>query len=220
MIDRQLIDLSYPLTDNMMVYPGDSRPVFEWIGRVNSEGFNGTKFTMHLHTGTHIDAPYHQLEDGAPIDQLPLSRFIGRAVLFRFREEPRSQEVPLKAVVAAELPIREGDIFVLDTGIARHAETKGYYAQFPVPSDELCEWLVGKKIGVLASDTSTIDRIGEGVNKHRILLRAGIPLVENLCHLELLPEGKAFTMFLLPIHLPGREGALCRAAAFIDFVEL
>lgn len=220
MINRELIDLSYPMTDDMMVYPGDSRPVFEWIGRVNSEGFNGTKLTMHLHTGTHIDAPFHQLENGEPIDRLPLDRFIGRAVLFRFREEPQSQEIPLEAVAAAGLPIREGDIFILDTGIARYAETKKYYTEFPVPSDALCEWLVKKKIGVLASDVSTIDRIGEGVGKHRILLRAGIPLVENLCHLERLPEGKPFTMFLLPIHLPGREAAMCRAAALRDYVEL
>ena len=40
---------------------------------------NLTAFHMCAHNGTHVDAPYHFLQEGKTIDQVDLKKFVGRA---------------------------------------------------------------------------------------------------------------------------------------------
>jgi kynurenine formamidase len=47
-------------------------------------------------------------------------------------------------------------------------------------------------------------------------LGAGIPIVENLKNLQLIPENEEFLISALPIKLKGRDGAPCRAIAITD----
>ena len=64
MSNHRIVDLTYTVSSEMLVYPGTERPTFQWIGRVNSEGYNLTRMTMLVHTGTHVDAPKHFLDQG------------------------------------------------------------------------------------------------------------------------------------------------------------
>lgn len=60
------------------VYDGDPNPKVEWMSKTQyGEDYNLSVVTMCTHTGTHIDAPFHYIDDGAKIDELPLSRFYG-----------------------------------------------------------------------------------------------------------------------------------------------
>lgn len=60
------------------VYDGDPNPKVDWMSKTQyGEDYNLSVVTMCTHTGTHIDAPFHYIDDGAKIDELPLSRFYG-----------------------------------------------------------------------------------------------------------------------------------------------
>jgi arylformamidase len=217
----RIVDLSYRVSDDMVVYPGMERPVFRCVYRVNSEGANLTKMSMMVHTGTHVDAPKHFLDDSPGIDELPLDRLYGRARMFRFRQAPAGQEITLSDVMASGFDMEEGGIFVLSTGIERCAGTPEYNRRFPLPSTDLLEWLVGKKIRAYMTDAPAIDPVNtKDSSKHHLILGAGIPIVENLCNLESLPEDRYYLIFALPIKLGGREGAPCRAVAFPDMESL
>ena len=146
MTQSRIIDLSYPIKSDMLVYPGTERPAFQWVGRVNSEGFNLTRMSMLVHTGTHVDAPAHYIENGAAIDEIPLERLFGKARLFRYREEPRGQEITSQDLRAAGFELEDDMIFVLETGIEKFGETREYNQLFPVPSDELLHYLISKKV--------------------------------------------------------------------------
>ena len=216
-----IIDLSYPIKSDMLVYPGTERPVFQWVGRVNSEGFNLTRMSMLVHTGTHVDAPAHFIENGAAIDEIPVERLFGKAKLFRYQKEPRGQEITSHDLSAAGFELENDMIFVLETGIEKYGETRKYNELFPVPSDELLHYLIGKKIKAYMTDATATDAVGAKTSfKHQILLGAGIPIVENLMNLHRLPENRLFLVSALPIRLSGREGAPCRAVAITDIEAL
>jgi kynurenine formamidase len=129
----RIIDLSYPITDDMLVYPEMERPGMQWLGKVNSEGFNLTRLSMVVHTGTHVDAPLHFLEDAATIDTLALDRLFGTAVMFNYKQPPLSQEITLQDLETDGFELKENSIFVMHTGIQAFAETRDYNHRFPVP---------------------------------------------------------------------------------------
>ena len=221
MKEATIIDLSYPLQSDMLVYPGHERPVFQWLGKLNSEGYNLTRVSMNVHTGTHVDAPSHFIDDGSTMDNVPLDRLFGTAKLFRFTKAPAGQEITMDDVISSGFDLEENHIFVLETGIEKFAETAKYSEAFPVPSDDLLSFLIEKKIKAYMTDAPAIDLVGSEANaKHKILLGAEIPIVENLKNLPQLPENQPFLISALPIRLVGREGAPCRAVAFPEIAGL
>jgi len=76
------IDISQPLTNDMATFPGDEPFQFsltytkEQIGSANIG-----QMSASLHTGTHIDAPFHYDSDGKTVDEIDLDRYIGRATV-------------------------------------------------------------------------------------------------------------------------------------------
>ena len=217
----RIVDLSYTISSDMLVYPHTERPTCQWVGRVNSEGYNLTRITMLVHTGTHVDAPRHFLDDVPGIDELALGRFFGTCRLFRCGGMPSSREITLGEVQSSGFDLQQGDIFVLATGIEALAEKKEYNTRYPFPSNDLVQWLIAKKIAAYMTDATSVDPVSaEGSPNHHLILGAGIPIVENLRNLKELPTGKPFFICALPLKLGGREGAPCRAMALPDVESL
>jgi arylformamidase len=217
----RVVDLSYTISNNMLVYPDTEQPSFQWIRRVNPEGVNLTRVTMLVHTGTHVDAPKHFLDNVPCIDEITLDHFFGPCKLFRYSKKPASQEITLEEVQRSGFNLKQGDIFLMATGIEAFAETREYNLLYPVPSEELIRWLISKKIKAYMTDATSVDPVDAGVSpRHHLLLGAGVPIVENLCNLDQLPEGKSFIVCALPLKLGGREGAPCRAVALPDIETL
>ena len=218
MKEKRMIDLSYTLCSDMLVYPGHERPTFQWLGRANLEGYNLTRFTMNVHTGTHVDAPKHFLDDAMCIDEVPLQKLFGRASIFEYNKKLCGQEITLEEITSSGFVLKEDTIFVLETGIEKYAESSQYIEIFPVPSKEVVDWLISKKIRAYMTDATAVDPFGtkESPN-HHLLLGADIPIVENLKNLHLIPADKEFWISALPLKLKGRDGAPCRAIAILDF---
>ena len=214
--NKKIVDLTFPVRDDMMVYPGLARPVFQWMGRDFSEGYNSTKFIMEIHTGTHIDAPLHFVPNGDPIDRLSLDHFYGQAQLCRLAEEPTGQEISLDTLAKQCPPVKKGQILVLDTGVYRYFGQSDFFKRYPVLTDEAAQWLIDSGVVTLATDAPSVDPVGTPTAPiHHIILGAGIPIVENLANLNLLPSGKEFLFIALPLKLQSREGSPCRAVAIV-----
>ncbi len=212
----RIIDLSYPLEDSMLVYPNNERPTFSWKARANSEGYNLTRMTMIVHTGTHVDSPMHFLAGGDPIDEMPLDCFYGEARLFRVKSGPNSKEFgPDDLSPSLEL-LEDGAIFIVDTGVHRHAHTAEYNSLYPWPSTELIELLLNKKIRCYMTDATAVDPVGSPDSPvHKALFKGGVPIVENLANLSELPDKESFVVSAAPLKLAGREGSPCRAFAVL-----
>lgn len=213
----RILDLSYPLSPEMVVWPGNRRPVYEWLERLETGAANVTYMSLCVHTGTHVDSPLHFSTEGVTIDRLPLDHFWGQARLFVLPNRYENYEIPKSAVSETDFEFGDATIFILSTGIEACAEKQDYNLRFPYPSIELLEWLLEQGMRCYMTDATSIDPYGDPISsRHRYLFSQGCPIVENLRNLNYLPINKSFTLCAMPLALSGREGSPCRAAAWLE----
>ncbi|MEM0314157.1 MAG: cyclase family protein [Candidatus Bathyarchaeia archaeon] len=210
-----IIDLSYSIEGTMMVYPGLSRPVLEWLAIYDQEGFWSSKITIPVHVGTHIDAPKHFIRDGISVDQLALNRIVGEAVLCNVIDR-QTNVITARDLEKFDNLIEPGVIVVINTEIHKKYGSYVFLKEHPYLSTDAAKWLVQKKIQALGVDMITVDRIGDTKAEcHRIILGAGIPVVEGLTNLEKLWLQR-FWFVALPLKIQNGEAAPCRVIAIIE----
>ncbi len=210
----ELIDLTVNVSPESRVWPGDKQPKFEQLATLAGDEVNISRLNMNSHSGTHIDAPSHFIAGGATIDEMPLDRFHGRAVVYRFPGKPRGGEVELEEFKASGVTLNEDDILIIDSGVRELRGNDRYYEDFPVPSTALLEWLLAKGIKCYGTDCPSIDPLeSENHKRHKLLLRQGVPIVENLTNLDGLNEFEELTFSAFPLKLKALEASPCRAVA-------
>lgn len=221
----ELIDLTLTLgSPRVTPVPGLVGVSMEPIQTHQTHARSNTKLTLATHVGTHVDAPYHFHAGGATVDNMPLQRYMGPALLLDLRKLAKEQTpIALSDLQQAggQPAALRGQIAVLFTAWAEH-ESGGprFYSQGPYLSTEGAEYLARCAVNAVAVDfpidkhpptpRSTI----RDFPVHRLLLGQGIPLIENLINLDKL-VGRRFELWALPIKLKGGDGAAARAVARI-----
>ena len=203
------IDVSLLIHEDMLFWPNDPKFQREWTARI-AEGKNAnlSKLILGSHTGTHIDAPYHFLDNGKTLEKIDISRFYGFAKVFEIKN---STKILLQDIES--LPIEEGDIVLFKTKNSLLLRENVFHEDYVGLSLEAAKYLVGKKIKTVGIDYLSIGPRGdEGREVHRTLLREEIGIIEGLDLLE-VGEGKYF-MMALPLKVKGGEGSPVRAILF------
>ena len=221
----ELIDLTLTLgSDRVAPVPGLIGVCTEPLHTHESHARSNTKLTLATHIGTHVDAPFHFHADGVTVDNMPLERYMGPALLLDLRQTAQSL-TPLSVAdlqQAGGMPDAVRDkIVVLFTGWAA-AESGGvrFYSQGPYLSNEGAAYLADNGVNAVAVDfpidkhPATPQSTIHDFPVHRLLLGQGIPLIENLINLDQL-AGREFELWALPIKLLDGDGAAARAVARI-----
>ena len=198
----KFIDLSVPLNIQTPVYPGDPITKIEKAGIFEKHGYRDHYISVGTHVGTHIDAPNHMIKDGITLDKMPIERFSGKGVYIKAQKG-----LTLEIVQGVE--IQEGDIVLLHTGMSEKYHDPEYFTAYPTLREELVRYFIEKKVKMIGIDSCSVDY--DPFPMHRILLQAGILLIENLTGLSEL-ENKKFTVFAFPIKLD-LDGAPARVVA-------
>jgi kynurenine formamidase len=199
------IDLTMPLNQLTPVYPGDPKPEFKQFASCEIEGWNAHIICMNSHFGTHIDAPWHMLKEGKRLSDFPITKFIGRAIMFDVRGQ-REIDIELDAA-------RENDILILRTDHSKLAGQSDFYERNPVISQQLANRIVEKKLSIVGIDSHTPDLYPFEI--HKLLLKHDILILENLVDLDKI-ETNTFTIMVLPMKLDKMDGAPCRVVAEIN----
>lgn len=200
----KLIDLSVPLNEKTPIYPGDPKTKIKQAGIFDKDGYEDNYICVGTHVGTHVDAPRHMIKGGRSLDQIQLDNFSGRGVLIDVRKGFNLEKVK-------QNNIRLGDIALFYTGMGHVYHKSEYYDSFPAVTEEIANYLVGKKAKMVGVDMCSVDH--EPFPVHRILLKEEILIIENLTNLESL-EGKEFKIYAFPIKLQ-IDGAPARVVAEI-----
>jgi arylformamidase len=169
---------------------------------------NLSRLDCDVHTGTHIDAPRHFLIEGATVDQLPLETLIGEAWVAHV---PDAEDVSARTLDDLDLP-RQARRLLLRTRNSewRASGETAFREDYAALTRDAAEWVVHRRIRLVGIDYLSIQRYRDPPDTHRILLRAGVVIVEGL-NLAGIPGGR-YELICLPLRLVGAEGAPARAA--------
>jgi kynurenine formamidase len=212
---RRIVDLSHPINAETQVYPGDPVVRLRPATTIDRDGYNVLHVSMGSQTGTHVDAPYHFLADGARIDAMDLSMFIGPATVVDVRGLAPRSTISWSQLEPFVTQMTSGAILVVHTGWSRHWCSPAYL-EHPYFAPDAAERIVAAGVRTVAIDAMSVDETpppgGEpgSYAAHDILLGAGCAIVENLTNLDAMDFDEPL-LSVLPIRLADADGAPVRA---------
>lgn len=206
-----VIDISVPNRVGMHAYPGDPTLQIESVRRIeNGDVCNLSLLTMGSHTGTHVDAPYHFLKDGARLGEVSLDRMIGSAVVVDLRGR---RAVDADALRRAAL--QRGDILLCRTDNSWKWDAPSFQEDFVYLTEDAASLAVECGLGAVGIDYLSIEAFGsEKFPVHHTLLGSGVFVIEGL-DLRHVQPGR-YTLVCLPLKLPDLDGAPARAVLLTE----
>jgi arylformamidase len=187
----------------MRVYPGDPKPKFEPHATIKDNNANITRITLGSHTGTHVDAQWHFLQEGNTIDRESLYKFIGEATIM-----DASGKKSITAEDFSGYDIRANEIILIYTG------TGDRLTDFTYLEVSAAEWMVEHEVKSVGIDTASVEKYGKkDAPVHKLLLAKNIGIIENLANLKQFAGTRMFFV-CLPLPLKGLDGSPARAIVF------
>lgn len=229
----RVIDLSLTLEDNMPAHKLFQRPVFAVHMSHESTKANGlgvpedpmtfqTNFISMLdHVGTHVDAFLHVNPKGAPINEMPLSMFMGKAVCFDLRHIPDLGDITAEDMEKAEAACGvkvDGHIVLLCTGFhARNYPGLDSVWKNPLLTVEATRWLYDRGSKMHGVEGPSTDKPTDDIfAQHRLCRDLGVSHWEWLVNLEALIGEGEFQFFGAPLKFKGGSGSPVRAFAIVN----
>lgn len=186
----KLYDISQEIF-SCAVYPGDPVPEKQTLcATAKGDICNLTAFSMCAHSGTHIDAPFHFLDEGKTVEQLDLSVFVGDCFLARHRGDVTAADAEniLRRSGGAERILIAGEATV---------------------TLEAAQVFANGNLLLLGNESQSVGPMDAPMAVHLALLGRGVALLEGLV-LTNIPEGR-YLLNAAPLNLAGADGAPCRA---------
>jgi arylformamidase len=201
---NKLYDISMAIHPGMQVYKNkdEKKPILKNVSNFVTGKVYETQLTLDAHTGTHIDAPLHMIENGATMDSIDLESLVGPArVLDLTHVQDGISQADLEPFA-----IQAGEWLLFKT---RNSASEEFDFEFIYLKEDAAHYLQGLKIKGVGTDGLGIERAQPNYATHRTLLGAGIHVVEGLRFKD-VPAGNYF-MVIAPLKLAGIEAAPARA---------
>lgn len=202
----------------MLVWTNYPKPEFSVMKTFEKDGVFSDKMCIAIHVGTHVDVPIHYVEGAASVEQMPVEKFVGDALVL---DTPVAEpDHPLNVddfnggMRAFGNVDPRGMILLFATGWDRHIATEELYLRScPGFSKELAERLVSLGVKAVGLDTPSLDiyKTRDSIG-HRTLLGGGLVGFENLQGITRL-TGRRVRFYGLPLNLRGASGSPIRAVA-------
>lgn len=204
-----IYDISLTISPTLPIWPGDPPLELEQFESMDKGGHNNiTKMSSCVHIGTHVDAPYHFLNDGRTVEQLPLEVLTGPCYVAQLPDgiEAITADVLERTEINSEMKR------VLFGTRNSHLWARGeseFQTDFVAITEDGAEWLVERGVQLVGVDYLSVAPYGDSIPTHTILLRAGVVLVEGL-NLSNVMRG-FYDLYCLPLKIEGSDGAPARA---------
>lgn len=210
------IDLTHTLSNELPTVPFFPTPRFQQIMTQPSHPMNVTEMQMVVHLGTHVDAPRHFYSDGPAFHEIPLERLHGPGVVWRMDKQDYGV-IGVADLEDASPAVHAGDMVALCTGWSAYFSLPRYH-RHPCLSAEAAEWLVDKRVKLLAVDFTSpdlaVNRRQPGFNwpVHHALLCHGVLVSEHVANLHLL-AGCRVEFIFGALNIENSDGAPARVIA-------
>ncbi|MBU3113752.1 cyclase family protein [Clostridium lacusfryxellense] len=206
-----IYDISMTIEKEMGVYKNieEKRPVIKFERKIPKDSINESSMYMNLHTGTHIDAPYHVDNMGATIESVELNKLITKCRVLDLTNV--IDKITKEDLINKN--IKYGEFLLLKT---KNSFTEKYEPDFVYVEKSGAEYLAQKEIIGVAIDSFGIERAQADHETHKVLFDNGITIIEGVRLKDIAP-GEYF-MCALPLKIKGVDGAPARIVLIKDLI--
>jgi len=204
----KIFDITIPLSEETPAWEGE-RGVTVTQSALKGEGsdYNISRYELSVHSGTHIDAPYHVLTDGMGVDSIPLGKLIGPVQVI---EIPDGISIITDDVLREMQIMRNASRILLKTSNSKlwdiiPAVFTSDYAGIDTSG---ATYILSSGIGLVGIDYFSISHYTDLLHPHELLLGSNVVILENLDLRDIEPG--TYVLYCLPLKLTGTDGAPAR----------
>lgn len=203
----RLYDVSLPISEDLPVWPGDPAVSLVMTSSIlNGDKCNITQLQMGTHVGTHIDAPYHFLKDGATVDAIPIETFIGPCLVVELDSDTLIEK---KDFLKCSLNGYSRILFKTKNSEQWAKNITSFNTDYVALGIEAAQYLVEINTLLIGIDYLSIESFQSDDNPvHKLLLKNNITILEGL-NLSDVKAG-VYELICMPLKLQGNEGAPAR----------
>lgn len=201
----KLYDITRPITPQLVGWPGDTTYTATEVLKIREgDSVNLSTLNLSAHLGTHVDAPYHFLDNGAKMDQVDLNAYIGPATVVDFMDVDGA----LTPEHLSRVDLANIERLLIQTKNS-HLPDDQWPSEFVYPTAEVAQMMADHHIKLFGTDSPSVDpETSKTLDAHKTLGRGGIYILEGL-QLTDVPPGE-YELIALPLKLDG-DGSPVRA---------
>lgn len=198
-------DISVPIHQGLAVWPGDDGVAISPTSRIAAgDSTNMHRVAFGTHTGTHIDAPRHFIDDGPTLQDIPLDVLIGPAHVIEWLERDA-----VGPDAFADLPADASRVLIKTRNSLDRWWEKPFSEHYAYLTTDAAAALVERGVRLLGIDYLSVGEFGgSSAATHHTLLGAGVPLIEGL-NLSAIAPGR-YHLICLPLRVAVPDGAPAR----------
>jgi len=205
----RLFDISVEVAPDLAVWPHETRAQIRQTMAIEAGDIaNVSEVSIGVHTGTHIDAPYHFMRNGKTVNEIPLAEMIGKVYVFSL---PNADQIDVQELESLNIPQdAERILFRTRNSSLWKTHRTEFYSPYVALTSRAASWLASRNMRLVGIDYLSIQRFDdEEPLTHITLLSAGVIILEGL-DLSHVPEG-VYMLYCLPLKLAAKDGAPVRA---------
>ena len=204
-----IFDITIPISPEIPVWPGDPAVVLEKVSSMDAgDHDNVSRLACGVHTGTHVDAPHHFLNDHRTVEMLSLDVLIGPIEVIQISEDV--DLITADILETATFPAMTERLLIKTRNSRLWESNKNEFAKdFVGISVDGAEWLVRRGVKLIGIDYLSVAPYKQSIPTHRALLKPGIIILEGV-DLHTVTPGH-YMLYCLPLKLVGSDGAPARA---------
>ncbi len=198
------IDVTVPIRDGMVHWPDNPGVELETFEEMHEGGIcRVSSLSLGVHTGTHVDAPNHFDVPGGGVDALPLEALMGEARVVAIRG------TTIDCPELEPIAMRAGERILFKTSnSARCWLSDTFVTDYVYVTRGAAELLLERRVRAVGVDYLSIGGAMDGAATHRLLLEAGVLVLEGLDLRRVSPG--PHDLIALPMLISGCDGAPTR----------
>jgi len=205
---KKFYDITLTIDNNLPTWPGDPELTLERVNKIE-EGRNAnvSRLDMGVHTGTHVDAPFHFLQEGNTVENLNLDVLIGPVQVVQIADKVDfiTAEVIKNAGLA---PGIERVLFKTRSSKYWHEPELKFHTDFVAITEDGAKLLVNLGVRFVGLDYLSIAPYKQSRPTHEVFLKREVIILEG-ADLTEVPPG-IYRMLCLPLKLGNTDGAPAR----------
>jgi arylformamidase len=204
----KIYDITLTIQPGMAVWPGDPKVELYRKEKIEDGANANVSFMgISVHTGTHVDAPYHFLNNGSAVDVMPLEVLVGPAVVVELPDSVKLIDAEIINSLSFDGSI-ERVLFKTRNSKFWSQDLGEFHPDFVAISADGAQALIDHGIKLTGIDYLSIAPYKNSKPTHETLLKAGMVVIEGV-DLSKVQPGK-YTLVCMPLKLKDTDGSPAR----------